>query len=210
MQPFRNLIIRLLLASLFTLLIISTSHAHGVTVFAWVEDDTVHTESRSSDGRGIADGIIHVFDDRTDQKLLVGRTDNQGRFKFKTPLKGRLRIELKTKTGHNGRWIVPDADFKPISDADATTDDVNPVKKTPSEPTHTSLPVSTRQLEASLARVLDQKLNPVLKMLSRLQRDDPTIPDILGGLGYILGLVGIGTYVGGRCRSKGSNTDHGS
>ena len=42
---------------------------------------------------------------------------------------------------------------------------------------------------------LDKKLKPVLKMLAESRNQGPEIRDIFGGIGYILGLVGLGAYI---------------
>jgi hypothetical protein len=39
------------------------AHAHRVVVFAWFENDTVHTESSFGNGRAVQGGTIEVYDD---------------------------------------------------------------------------------------------------------------------------------------------------
>ena len=41
---------------------------------------------------------------------------------------------------------------------------------------------------------LEKKLKPALKMLVALQNRRPAFKDILGGMGYIFGLVGVAIY----------------
>jgi len=51
--------------------------------------------------------------------------------------------------------------------------------------------------------VFSDKLAPVLKKLSRLESQGGTgLTDILGGIGYILGLMGLGAYVHSRRTKK--------
>ena len=45
-----------------------------------------------------------------------------------------------------------------------------------------------------LEKALDKKMKPVLKMLAESRATGPGISDILGGIGYIIGLVGIAAY----------------
>ena len=51
--------------------------AHKVNVFAWVEGDTVHVEGYFAGNKKAQDSLVEVFD-RTGEKLLDGRTDQQG------------------------------------------------------------------------------------------------------------------------------------
>ena len=48
--------------------------AHKVTIFAWVEGDHIHTQSKFSDGKRIRGGDVGVFDPKGAQ-LLKGVTD---------------------------------------------------------------------------------------------------------------------------------------
>ena len=85
-----------------------SAYAHKVTVFAWVEGDTVHTESKFSGGRRARQATIEVYDDQ-DKRLLTGQTDDNGQFSFKIPEDSALRIVLHAGMGHqtSGAWIKP-------------------------------------------------------------------------------------------------------
>lgn len=204
MRPIQNMLIGLFLAPLASMLIITASYAHRVTVFAWVEDEMVYTESKFSDGKGVSNEKIFVFDDRTNQKLLEGQTDEKGEFIFKSPAKDRLRIELKTGTGHKGQWTVYAEDFETNDSAAAQfPTSTTTQRKTESKPEMPSQSpaFNIQQIEVMVGKVMDQKLKPVMKMLSRFQHQGPSIKDIFSGLGYIFGLVGVGAYFSSRRRS---------
>ena len=61
--------------------------------------------------------------------------------------------------------------------------------------------VSLEQIRGVLEKSLDQRLNPVLKIFAESQDKGPTLPDILGGIGYILGLMGLAAYMHFRHKS---------
>jgi nickel transport protein len=50
------------------------------------------------------------------------------------------------------------------------------------------------ELEAVIESVLDRKLRPIVKMLSDSYHSGPSVRDIAGGIGYLLGLVGVAMY----------------
>ena len=72
-------------------LINSSAMAHKVTVFAWVEGNTVFTESKFSKGKPAKNAQILVYD-KEGRELLEGKTDNKGEFSFKVPKLTDLRI----------------------------------------------------------------------------------------------------------------------
>ncbi|MGD2099697.1 MAG: hypothetical protein PVG35_19130 [Desulfobacterales bacterium] len=83
----------------------ATVDAHRVNLFAWVEGDTVHVESKFSGGRQVKAGKITVLDP-SGTELLSGRTDENGTFSFKVPQKTELKIVLEAGTGHRAQWTI--------------------------------------------------------------------------------------------------------
>jgi nickel transport protein len=67
----------------------SYTFAHRVVLFAYVEGDTVFTESYFSDGKRCQDSRIEVFDS-FGNKLLEGTTDKNGEYSFIPPKKTDL------------------------------------------------------------------------------------------------------------------------
>jgi len=86
---------------IFALLFISHSSAlaHKVYIYAWLEGDTVYTESYFGAKKKVKQGLVRVFD-LTGKKLLEGRTDEQGQFVFKPPSLIDLRLEVEAGMGH--------------------------------------------------------------------------------------------------------------
>ena len=49
-------------------------------------------------------------------------------------------------------------------------------------------------IDKALEKALDKKLAPVMRMLSEMHEQKIRLTDVLGGLGYIFGLVGVAAY----------------
>ena len=103
-----------------------SADGHRVNLFAWVEGDTIHVESKFSSGKHVKAGKITVSD-AEGTELLTGLTDENGAFSFKIPKKAELKIILEAGTGHRGEWTVaageiqmPATAKKPEPDKDAT------------------------------------------------------------------------------------------
>jgi nickel transport protein len=48
--------------------------------------------------------------------------------------------------------------------------------------------------DRALEKALDKKLAPIMRMLAEMQEQKVRPTDVLGGLGYIFGLVGVAAY----------------
>ncbi len=192
----------LLTACLFTLCVLwpGAAMAHRVNVFAWVDGNTVHTESKFSGGRRVNGGEVRVYDPNG-KELLRGKTNAKGEFSFKIPQKTAMKIELQAGMGHRGDWTIPLSEIDPESSASEPSASPEEQKKTPETETVT-LSVDLDQVRHVLEQSLDKRLSPVLKRLAEAQDRGPTFRDILGGIGYIIGLLGLAAYMHFRRRSR--------
>jgi nickel transport protein len=188
------------------LLLTQNALAHRVNVFAWVEGQTVFVESKFAAGRKVNGGKITVVDSKG-VELLTGETNAEGEFSFKIPQKTELKIILEAGMGHRAEWTIPVSEMEsvaPAADKSAagTSDGRQPaaqVEKRPAEQSATVAPVlntgpSLTEIEAAVEKALDQKLRPLFKMVAESTQKGPSIRDIVGGIGYIIGLVGIAAY----------------
>jgi nickel transport protein len=191
-------------AALFALLCLlppGQAAAHRVTVFAWVEGETVYTESKFSGGKRVNGGDVVVYDLEGNQ-LLSGKTDEKGAFSFNMPKTSGMRIVLQAGMGHKGEWTIPageNASQKPGFDPPASQG----TPSGPSEPRNATPGVGLDEIRLVVEQSLDQRLGPVLKVLAERQDSGPTLRDILGGIGYIVGLMGLAAYIHFRRREGG-------
>jgi nickel transport protein len=49
-------------------------------------------------------------------------------------------------------------------------------------------------IDKALEKALDKKLAPIMRTLAEMQEQKVRLTDVLGGLGYIFGLVGVAAY----------------
>jgi nickel transport protein len=190
------------------LLIVPTAHAHRVNVFAWVEGDTVRTESSFPGGREVNGGQVVVYDDETGEKLLAGRTDDKGKFSFPVPRKTSLRIELTAGMGHKNEWIVPAEEILAASGLSGPNPAPSAGERGESADSKAVVEpaggqeVPSARIEAAVEKVLDRKLAPMVKMMAELRQRRTSLADVVGGIGYIIGLAGLGAYIHYRRKIK--------
>lgn len=181
-----------------------TAIAHKVMIFAWVEGDTIYTESKFSGGKKVRKGDVTVYD-LQGNRLLQGKTNEQGEFFFKIPKKTALKIVLQAGAGHRAEWTVPLEEIKGLaSETSETTTIQSATVKEPDKQTQ-SVSVSNASpddIQVAVEKALDKKLKPVMKKLAESQEHGPTVRDIFGGIGYILGLVGVASYFHYRRKMK--------
>jgi len=173
--------------------------AHRVLVFAYAEGDTIHTESKFIPSTPVRQGKILVLDQKTGKELLTGQTDDQGKFSFKIPAdavaqKLDLKIVVEAAMGHRGEWLLK---------ADSYLSGATPGKAAAPAPAPATAPaaaapkaanVEAQALEAALNKALERQLAPIKEMLTDLTVHRTSLTDIIGGIGYILGLCGLGAY----------------
>jgi nickel transport protein len=189
-KPFFAAVISLLLLSSPLLL-----WAHKVYIYAWVEGDRVFTEGFFPDGHRAAHSQIEVFD-KHGNKLLAGKTDNQGMYSFKLPEKMDLKIVLRTPTGHRAEFNLK---------AGEKTDRVDrrEVGHSEKHPPITGVPcLSEEEIRTVVEKVLDERLRPVQERLAASQKRGPSITEVLGGIGYIIGLIGVAMYFSHRKKAQ--------
>ena len=174
--------------------------AHRVNLFAWVEGDTVFVESKYPDGTKVHEGVIRVLDS-TGKELLNGKTNTQGEFSFKVPQQAALKIVLEAGMGHRAEWDIPADELSGAGKSSSAAGGAAPQPPPKSEasaqvptapgPVGQPLPAG---IEQTIEKALDKKLAPVLRMLAEMHEQKVRLTDVLGGIGYIIGLVGIAAY----------------
>jgi len=163
--------------------------AHKVIIFAYVEGDIVYTESYFSDGKKCIDSKIEVFDSQGN-KLLEGITDENGEFSFKTPQEeGDLKIVLTAGMGHRAEYSIS---------ADEIRGSTGLIKEEPVSliSPETSL-VDLKEIQSIIEGTLDEKLKPIMREMIEIkksQEDKISPTEIIGGIGYIIGIFGIIAY----------------
>jgi nickel transport protein len=179
----------LALGMVVALPMVSHVWAHKVNVFAWVEGDTVFVEGYFPGGKKSQDSLVEVFNP-AGTKLLEGRTNEKGEFSFKIPERIDLTIVLTASMGHKNDFIVPASDFQEGASASST-----PAQVFAGRAEDTSAhPADLSQLEGMIDRALDRKLAPVMKLIRDTRKEEPTVTEIIGGIGYIVGLFGLVMY----------------
>ena len=200
----RRLCLCLLWLGLF-LTLGAPAEAHRVNIFAFVDGGEIQVECGFSRGSSVQAGKIEVLDAATGATLLTGVTDEQGVFRFPVPASAReqghdLLIRVNAGEGHQNEWRIPAADLgqAPGDGVDAVSA-IRELQQAATVPPGASRDdqtyvLSRQELEKIIDTALEQKLAPIRKMLAEQYNAEPSMRDIIGGIGWLLGLAGIAAY----------------
>lgn len=210
----QHLTLKFTVLAIVALITSSPALAHKVRIFAWDEGDTIHTESRFSGGKAARNSEVSVFENQSDTVLLSGKTDEQGYFSFTLPKTKATEIEIVVDSGdgHKNSWVHQISSQKTETTTAPTTStgpnsqtapNIN-TKENKISPTLeiSSTSISTQaassingaELAVLIDNILEKKIAPIRRTLAENRNQGPTLQDILGGIGYILGLAGITAY----------------
>lgn len=197
MERIRNNYILSLLLALFSVVAVNSSAlAHRATIFAWVEGDTVLTESKFSGGKRVVNSEVLVFNGKGEE-VLRGKTNERGEFSFKIPEMTDLKIVIEAGMGHRAEWLIPEAELR--GDVDVTPGSMETMEPSPPG----SVLFSGEEVKQIVEDSLDMKLRPIVRRLAEMEEKGPSVTEILGGIGYIFGLMGIALYFKSRGRNDG-------
>ncbi len=193
-----------------------TANAHKLSIFAWPEGNIIHGQTAFSGNRKPKNVEITVQDAASHAILLATRTDEQGKFSFPLPEKVAqeqldLLLVVNSGDGHRGEWPLPAAEYLALPSQPLTGENQKstPTVTAPSPSAPAVRTISDHIDEQLLRRIIDEelekKLAPLKYMLAKSSDKSPDLRDILGGIGYILGLAGILAWLQAKNRKKSSN-----
>ncbi len=183
----------------------SHAFAHKIHVFAWVANSIVTVEAEFSSNRPLIEGKVVVKDKVTNTILLQGKSNSKGIFTFQIPEKAKkesldLLITVSGGEGHQSDWLITAADY--LSQKEQSQ--AQPVTASASQKITPLLPGKIDQTEFTtiLAELLEKELAPIKRSLAKAENRKPDLRDILGGLGYLLGLAGLVAWLRNRPQKK--------
>lgn len=195
---------------LFALALVSIcagpAFGHAINIYAWLENDQILVQCDFGRDRPAINAAITVFDSTDRQKLLTGATNAEGRFTFTVPptvRQGRgLLIEVNAGQGHRGEWSMDASELYAAASLTAGFDEaaINSgqpghahVELRPTAPLPAGA-VTPEQVRSIVQEAMELKLAPVRQELARQASSAPSLAEIIGGIGWIIGLVGIALY----------------
>jgi len=190
---FPLLVLRRLLPLLLIFCLALPALAHRVRVFAYVSGNEIFSEASLGNNQPVVHGEVIVTRGSIGEVLVQGKTDKQGRFSFSKPdlLPGEsLVITVNTGQGHQGSWTLTPADFghHPSPKANKKLQaQINEIHPTPLSLS----PEEQQHLADLVAGAVAREVEPLKRMLAQQMNNEPSLQDIIGGIGWLVGIGGL-------------------
>ncbi|MUM78605.1 hypothetical protein GKC30_13275 [Pseudodesulfovibrio sp. F-1] len=174
--------------------------AHKVILNAWIEDGELSAEVGFSDGSPASGAIVSVIDPITGAALFSVKADDQGIVEAALPPEvfagdGGLLVVGNAGAGHRVERLLPAREVGGPRPDQAKGEMVG---ASVPEPSSSGVSVDTSALEGLVRQAVRSELAPLLREVRSRNDHGPRMQDIVGGIGYILGLAGLVMLVKGR------------
>ena len=180
--------------------------AHKVNMFAYAEANQVFVEGYFSDGVKPKNSEVRVFDSNG-KELLTGLTNEEGQFSFTIPKVEDLRITLNAGEGHMTEYKLSQAELSgDVDDGQQAETGVAPADSNAAAGRSTT---ASPELQAMIQKAVGESIRPVMRGLSEL-KEKSSASDIIGGIGFVVGVIGLLAYFKARSLLAAANKKSGS
>ena len=190
---------------LAVILCASQSFAHRINIFALVEADQIRVECKFSKKSPAQNSPVTILDKASGKQLALKNTDDQGIALFPVTAEMKsapqgLIAHINAGEGHENDFEIEKSDLDGASASSGT-------ETAPSEPSTPAAPsvsaassvqipadsvaaMSRQDLEKLISTAVDRRVTPLRVMIASQVEKGPGITEILGGIGWILGIFG--------------------
>jgi nickel transport protein len=174
------------------------AEAHKVNMFAYVDGNRVFIEGYFSDGSKAQNSEVAVYD-QSGKQLLTGITGDDGTFSFKIPSKNGLRVTLNAGLGHRTEYTISADELasgvaQPATEAPDSSVSAEAIAE---ERAPATVERDGRDLDAVVRRAVGEAIKPLMRSVSELKARRG-FSDIVGGIGFIFGILGVVFYLKAR------------
>ncbi len=161
--------------------------AHKLSTFAYKEKDQIIGEAYFVDGSPCINCKVEVFEEKGN-KILETQTDEKGKYKFSIKEGGELKIKVIAGEGHFAEYKIK---IEKLEKEKKSQDKEN-VKKTISQK-ETFYSLDEEKIKDILRQVIKEENEGLKNLILEMKKDMNRIKihEILGGIGYILGILGV-------------------
>ena len=213
---------RLFRTLLAVLVVTVTSHpaawANKATVFAYTEGADLVVEGSFAGGRACKGCEVRVYDASSGAELASGLTGDDGIWRAPLPdgadqARHGMSIVLVAGEGHQGEWRMEASEYLAEAESAHVAAQPEPIAATPTMALGMApagqadaapaggdgtIRLTPEELQTLVRDAVDRELAPVKRML--LEDKGPSLTDVLGGIGWLLGLAGLAAWLRSRNR----------
>ena len=163
----------------------SIAQAHKLNIFTYAESGKIFVESYFTDGIIPKDAKVKVSD-ANDKEILSGVVNAEGSYTFDVPKAEKITIMVDAGLGHVVSATLEGGEMTSIS-ADPSSAVAEGDAATP----------AVAGLDAQIRKAVAEANKPLAREISQLKNKVYT-SDIIGGLGFIFGFLGLYAFLKAR------------
>lgn len=188
--------------ALFALLFVSAgaAHAHKVNVFAYLEGNQVYVQGYFMDGKKAKNSTVIVYG-KKGERLSEGVTNEAGEYVFPVSANEGIRVVLNAGQGHQAEYTFSADELAGGGAALAgSAAEVSPATETKDVVVNQSA-TGGDDMAAVVRHAVQAGILPLAREIDEL-KERRSFSDILGGIGFIVGILGLFAYVKSRKQLK--------
>jgi nickel transport protein len=164
--------------------------AHKINIFTYKEGNKIFVEGYFQDGSPTKNAVIEIYNEKA-EKIIEGKTDLEGIFSFDIPDAKKIKVVLNADMGHRAE-----------TEMELQKEEKKELKKEGTETQKENKRIEKVEIQKNFDEEIIKKIveesvekaiNPVLKEIEK-EKQKTRIFDIIGGIGYIFGILGIYLY----------------
>lgn len=174
------------------------AHGHGIKLFATAENHRITGQAYFTGGEPVKEGEIQLRDSN-DRLVQTVPVNTRGRFSCQTDHHGQLRLVLDLASGHRAETTL-----RVPANSSSDKDSPNRSDKTASaaQPGGSSSAggrarVRQTKMPKAVAQAVEQELDTLRADLHQ-HRNRVKLRDVVGGIGWIMGLLGLWFFLRGK------------
>lgn len=210
----------MLMRSLLFLVVLIGVHqpafGHKMLLMAWLEGEQLMVEVAFGDGSFAAHTRVSVLDAASSETLLSGNTDDQGFWQVLLPAEvlnrdTELLVRANDGAGHMVEQLI-DADELRLARPAASLETVTRAASTPTalldDRQETTIRADAEMIRQIVQEAVRQETAPLRREILALRQSGPGVTEIMGGIGYIIGLACLGALLLRKRQKTADRTHH--
>ncbi|MCX7916647.1 MAG: hypothetical protein N2589_00750 [bacterium] len=168
-------------------------YTHKINVFTYQEGNKIFVEGYFPDGKPVKNSKIEIYNEK-EERILEGKTDESGIFSFNIPESEKIKIILTSDEGHRTETFMELKKEKKLKSerVEEKLDKFKEIKEKEEK-----IEIDKEEIKRIVEDTIEKKINDFIREYKK-EREKEKVQDIIGGIGYIIGILGIYFYFLGK------------
>lgn len=167
--------------------------AHRLKAFATVVGASIEGKAYFVGG-GPAENVAATLVDKSSKVIAETRTDTEGRFVLTAPVRADVTVVIDATDGHLARFEIAASRLPDLLPAVPEGGSGVALAAATGPPSVTSPPTRSTASADQIAAAVARQIEPLAEQLDSLEASI-RLRDVLGGVGYIIGIFGLVAFM---------------